>query len=148
MIRIVSTIALLALGATYALAQATGGAAIEERKKLMDDADKPLRVVAKMIKGEAEFNKSTVDEWLKASQNVAKAKLLFPDDSKQGGETRAVPEIWAKRADFESRFDTLSETVKRVTGKATDVESLKAVFKDVDGACNACHKDYRARRQR
>lgn len=148
MIRIVSTLALLSIGATFAIAQVTGGAAIEERKKLMEAADKPLRVVAKMVKGEAEFNKSTVDEWLQASQNVTKAKLLFPEDSKQGGETRAVPEIWTKRAEFDSKFDALAETVKRVTGKANDVESLKAVFKDVDGACNACHKDFRARRQR
>jgi cytochrome c556 len=68
---------------------------------------------------------------------------LFPDDSKQGGDTEALPEIWSNKADFEDRFRKLAEAARAAEGSITDEASFKAQWKDFMGNCGGCHKKYR-----
>lgn len=148
MIRIASTLALLSLGATFALAQATGGAALEERKKLMSDTNKQMKAVSNMVKGSEPFDAAKVQSAFKTTEtNTAKAKSLFPADSKDVGETRATPAIWSNAADFAAKFDQFGAVIKAAQTGTKDLESLKGEFKKIDDSCNACHKDYRAARK-
>lgn len=143
MIRTVSAIALIALGATYALAQATGAKALEERKALMKQVLNEHRIATGMSKADP-FNLAKAQNWLKVLQaNVSKAKGLFPDDSK-GGETRATPAVWTNRADFNAKFDGFDRVVKAATSAVKDEASFKAEYPKVNAACDSCHKDYRA----
>lgn len=149
MIRTVSVAAIVVLGATYALAQATGTKAIEERKALMKEINGQARTLSNMVKGSEPFDLAKAKAALKVFEaNATKAKGLFPDDSKEGVENRATPAVWANRADFNSKFDAFDKVVKAATTAITDEASFKAEFAKVDGACDACHKDYRARSKR
>lgn len=145
MIRTVSAIALLAVGATLALAQATGGKAIEERKALMKETNGLTKQVSGMTKGTEPFDLAKAQNWAKVIiANTTKAMGLFPDDSKEGGDTRATPAVWSNRADFKAKFDTFDKAAKAAAAAVKDEASLKAEFPKVSEACDACHKDYRA----
>jgi cytochrome c556 len=149
MIRTAAAVALLAIGATYAIAQSTGVKAIEERKELMESTDKLTRPVSKMAKGEQPFDLAKVKEAVKvAHTNITKAMTLFPDDSKQGAETRAKAEVWTNRDAFKAKYDQFAKAAKEADGAINDEATFKTEFKKVDDACNSCHKEFRASRKR
>ncbi len=60
--------------------------------------------------------------------------------------TKAKPELWSNRADFDAKLKDLvdrSATLATVA-KAGDAEQSKAAFLDTAQACKACHDKYRA----
>ena len=58
-----------------------------------------------MVKGEAPFDAAAVNaaftQW---SETAAALPKLFPDNSKTGGETRALPKIWDDREGFDAQI--------------------------------------------
>ena len=97
-----------------------------------------------MYKGEADFDLSKVQVALKVIQEKAAIlPKLFPDDSKTGGDTEALPKIWEDKADFEGRFLKLAEAAKAAEGDITDEDSFPDAWKTVVGNCSGCHKQYR-----
>jgi len=130
------------LGVTSAAAQNVP--VIKERQKdlkAMGDAAKEPNA---MYKGEADFDLAKVQAALKVFQEKAAVlPKLFPDDSKTGGDTEALPVIWENKADLESRYGKLAETAKAAAAKITDEESFPAAWKEVMGNCGGCHKKYR-----
>lgn len=140
MLRAVSLVALIAVGATAVYAQSD---AIGQRKaalKAMAEAAKP---VGGMIKGEVPFALPTVQVALKTIQEQApKLKTLFPDDLKTG-DTAALPVLFEKKADVLSRFDKLAADAKAAEGTIKDEASFKAEWPKVVSNCGGCHKEYR-----
>lgn len=140
--RIWLAIGLFAVGITAGVAQNLPP--IKERKadlKSMGDAVKP---VGAMFKGEADFELAKVQTALKTIQEkTAKLPALFPDDSKTGGDTEALPVIWENKADFEARFKKLGDAAKAAEAAITDEDSFRGAWKDLVGNCSACHKKYR-----
>ena len=60
------------------------------------------------------------------------------------GETRAKPEIWQKRADFDAKMDKMIiEARKLPQAVRTDLAALRKAVGDAGDACQACHDDYR-----
>ena len=58
--------------------------------------------------------------------------------------SKAKAEIWADMADFEAKEKALTEATAALADAAgTDLDSLKAAFGAVGGACGDCHKAYR-----
>ena len=144
MIRYLSVAALLAVGATVAYAQGvTGTAAIKERQAAMKAVGGATKDLTVMFKGEAPFDAAKATAGFKALEdNFAKAKGLFPDDSKTG-ETDALPAIWEKKADVTAKFDKAVADAKTAGGAAKDEASFKDQFKQVTSNCGGCHKEYR-----
>jgi cytochrome c556 len=70
---------------------------------------------------------------------------LFPDTSKTGGGTAALPAIWENKADFDARFAQFVKDVQAaragITDEATFKELAPAVFKN----CGGCHELYKAK---
>jgi len=64
----------------------------------------------------------------------------------EAGKTRALPEIWAKPADFEAAQKMFSDRAPKLLAatKAQDVDAVKAAFKETGGACKNCHDTFRA----
>lgn len=140
--RIVLALAAAAIGATAVVAQNVG--VIDERQKLLKDMSKATKPVGAMFKGEAEFDLAQVQAALKAIQETApRLPPLFPDDSKTGGDTEALPIIWDEKADFESRFKKLADAAKAAEASITDEDSFPDTWKEVMGNCSSCHKKYR-----
>lgn len=140
--RILLAVVLFALGVTAGVAQNVP--VIKERKdhfKGMGDSVKP---VAAMFKGEAGFELAPVQSALKTIRDkVEVLPTLFPEDSKTGGETEALPGIWDDKADFEARFKKLAEAAQAAEAAITDEDSFRATWREVVGNCSACHKKYR-----
>jgi cytochrome c556 len=120
---------------------------IEERQKIlkgMGDATKP---VAAMLKGQAPFDLAAVQKALDTYIDGAK-KLpdLFPDDSKTGHKTEALPKIWDEKPKFEAIYEKLGKDADAARASITDEASLKTSFPKVLGDCKACHDDYREKK--
>lgn len=132
----------LAFGVTAAIAQ--NAAVIKSRQDLLEEVGDAVKPVGAMFKGEADFELPKVQAALKTIQEkAATLPALFPDDSKTGGETEALPAIWDDKADFEARFKKLSDAAKAAEAAITDEDTFRGAWKDVVGNCSACHKKYR-----
>ena len=70
----------------------------------------------------------------------------FPDISREG-ETKAKPEIWSNRAEFDKllgEFTTASKALAAVTAKAdARPEDFKAAVGAVGNTCKGCHDKFR-----
>jgi cytochrome c556 len=141
--RAVVLASLLAIGATAAVAQSAAIAQRKEQFKAMGGAAGPI---GKMLRGEDAFDLAKVQAGLKtiADNNKTVAKL-FPDDSKAGGETKALPAIWENKAKFDAIFVKLDGDVANAIAKIKDEASFKAEMPKVLGNCGACHNEFRVK---
>lgn len=139
---VITVAATIAISGAYAQS-----AAIAKRKDILKGIGDATKPVAAMLKGEAPYDGATVQKALSTYAAGAKElKSLFPEDSKTGGDTAALPKIWTEKAKFEGIFDKLAADATAAAGAIKDEASLKANFGKVLGNCKACHDDYRAKK--
>ena len=138
MIRTVLAVAAVALGMTAVAAQVNDP--IAARKALMKANGQHAAALSKMVKGEDPFDAAKVDaafaHW---ADTASKLPNLFPDNSKTG-ETRALPAIWEKRADFNAMIARFAKDVADNRDKAKTLDGLKAVFPVIGKDCGDCHQ--------
>lgn len=73
-------------------------------------------------------------------------KGFFGPGTEHGHDTKAKPEVWQKRGDFDAKMDKMIQETKKLPQAArTDLASLKKAVGDAGAACKACHDDYRAK---
>ena len=101
-----------------------------------------------MAEGKKPFNK---DE---AARNAEFVALLATVPKNYFGEgtdkdTRAKPEIWTHRADFDSKMEKMVGEAGKVPAavKSGDMAVFTKQIHDLGQACKACHDDYRAKQQ-
>lgn len=118
--------------------------AIKARKELLKEMGKATKDPGDMLKQAIPFDFASVKAALaKYQENAPKIAKLFPDDSKTGSETEALPVIWENKQDFEQRFAKLAADAKAAEGKITDEFTFMDEFPKVVGNCGGCHKKYR-----
>jgi cytochrome c556 len=143
MIRTALAVAVLGFGATALLAQ---GDPIAARKALMKANGDQNRVATEMLEGKRPFN---LDEAKKVLATFAeageKAPALFPDDSKTGGDTAALPPIWENKADFNAKLAKFASDSKAAMDASKDLDSFKIQITEVRKNCGGCHQTYRKR---
>ncbi len=100
--------------------------------------------LAAMAKEEKPFNK---DE---AARNADFVALLATVPKSYFGEgtdkeTKAKPEIWTHRADFDAKMDKMVGEAQKVPAvvRAGDMAAFKKQVGDLGAACKACHDEYR-----
>jgi len=141
--RVMLLVALTALGGGAVVAQSDP---IAERQALMKNNGKAAQAVAAMLSGKAPFDLATVQTSLKTFEIAAqKGPGLFPDDSKTGEDTHALPKIWENKADFVALFGKLGDDSKALLGSIKDEASFKAQMPGLFKDCGACHGTYRAK---
>src|SRR5215831_1252194 len=134
----------LALGVSFALAQQDPIAA---RKAIMKKNGDEAKIGTQFMKGEAPFDLAKAKAIFAAYQDAAaKAPALFPDNSKTGGDTAALPAVWEKKDDFNAKLKKLGDDAKDAATKVTDEASFKAVFPTVQKNCGGCHETYRLKK--
>jgi cytochrome c556 len=144
MIRTVLAVAALAIGVTAVSAQSDPIAA---RKALMKENGDQAKIASAMLKGDAPFDLTKAKAALAAFQQAGeKAPALFPDNSKTGGETAALPKIWEDKPDFNARLTKLAADAKAAAGTVTDLDSFKAAMGTIGKECGGCHEIYRAKK--
>jgi cytochrome c556 len=64
-------------------------------------------------------------------------------------DTRAKPEIWKNRADFDAKMEKMTGEAAKLPAvvKAGDTAAFAKQVHDVGQACKACHDEYRAKQQ-
>lgn len=64
-----------------------------------------------------------------------------------GKDTKAKPEIWTNRSDFDAKMDKMVTEAAKLPAAARsgDLAALKKQVGDTGAACKACHDDYRAK---
>ena len=145
MIRTIIVVAAISLGVCTAIAQQD---TIAARKALMKANGDQANIGVAMMKGEAPFDIDKVHKIFAAWQDAAaKMPSLFPDNSKEGGETAADPKIWANLDDVKARFAKLGADAKDADAKVTDLSSFKAAFGNIGkNDCGGCHQQYRIKK--
>jgi cytochrome c556 len=143
MIRTVLGIAMLAFGATALVAQTDPIAA---RKALMKTNGDQNRVATEMLEGKRPFN---LDEAKKVfvvfAEAGEKAPALFPDNSKTGGDTAALPPIWENKADFNAKLAKFASESKAAGDATKDLDTFKVQITEIRKNCGGCHQTYRKR---
>ena len=137
--------AVLAAGATVVLAQAAVSPAIKERKDLMKSVGAAAKEPGAMARGEAAFDLAKVQASLKVyAEATKKLPDLYPDNSKSGGDTAALPAIWEKKAEFVAIYAKLNKDAQAAATAIKDEASFKAEWPKVMGNCGTCHKAFKA----
>ncbi len=118
---------------------------IAEREQTMKDTARATGAAVKMLKGEAPFDLAAVQATLNVYIATAKKMPgLFPDNSKTGGGTHALPAIWENKAAFDAIFAKLGKDASDALLNVKDEASFKASFPAILKNCGTCHQTYRA----
>lgn len=118
-------------------------AAFKERNDIMKSLWRGYyRDMSQAAKGEGDLQAIAVKA-TQANEQWKKFGTLFPAGSGREAvpETRAKPEIWSQRAEFDA---AINEMVKETAAlgeaaKANNLDGVKAAWPKVAQACGACH---------
>lgn len=119
-------------------------------------ADDPIAARKALMKDRVGANAKLIGDMLKADFDLAKAKgaadaiskalaeypTLFPDSSKEGGESTASPKIWENMADFVAKAKSL-ETDAAAAAASADEAQFKEAAGKIFGNCKSCHEAFR-----
>ncbi|MGO4705753.1 cytochrome c [Microvirga sp. 2MCAF38] len=132
---------LVTLGISAAIAQSNP---IEQRQGLMKQFGSHVKTTSAMLKGQAPFDLAQVQAALETfSKSAKQAPALFPDSSKTGEKTEALPVIWENKSAFESNFSQFDKDAQTALASIKDETSFKAEFPKVLQNCGTCHKTFR-----
>jgi cytochrome c556 len=142
MIRSVLAVTVLAFGVTALSAQSDPIAA---RKAIMKANGDQSRIATEMLEGKRPFDLDAAKKVFATFAEAEKVKPLFPDNSKTGGDTAALPAIWENKADFNAKLDKFVADAKAAGPATTNAETFKAQITEVRKNCGGCHQPYRKR---
>ena len=124
-------------------AQKTPDQLVEERQQLMKDHGAAWKHVQDQLK--AGTLEGVAADAQKMSDNAKKIPALFPEGS-MTEKSKAKPEIWQKRAEFEAaakKFGDESDKLK-AAALTNNMDAVQAVAKDFGrNACGSCHQPFR-----
>ena len=81
----------------------------------------------------------------KMSDNYKKLLDYFPENSKEGFKTEALPSIWENKDEFNALMQKASDDMIKLAKAIDTAEDLRAVQKDLMwNNCSACHNRFRA----
>ncbi len=134
----------LVLGLSVAIAQQD---VIKQRQALMKANGDAAKTAGAMIKGAQPFDLAAAQKIFTTFENAAsKMPGLFPDNSKTGEKTAALPKIWESMADFKARFEKFGKDATAAKASVKDLATFKAAMGNIGkNDCGACHQVYRAK---
>ena len=81
----------------------------------------------------------------KISDNYIKLLDYFPDNTKEGFKTEALPSIWENKDEFNALMKKASDDMIKLAKAIDTAEDLRAVQKELMWSnCSACHNRFRA----
>ncbi len=150
--RVFFALGALALGgAVVAQAQAPGAGrqAVEERKAVFKLIGANFRPFGAVLKGEAQYDAIEPRKRLARLAVLAPyTSELFSDASNLGEpDTKAKPEIWSKRAEFDGKLKDFQAHVAALVAiadkDAAYTDGVKTALTTVAQDCKGCHDDYK-----
>ena len=81
----------------------------------------------------------------KISDNYKKLLEYFPENTKEGFKTEALPSIWENKDEFNALMQKASDDMIKLAKAIDTAEDLRAVQKELMWSnCTACHSRFRA----
>ena len=81
----------------------------------------------------------------KISNNYKKLLDYFPDNTKEGFKTEALPSIWKNKDEFNALMQKASDDMIQLAKAIDDAEDLRAIQKKLMWSnCSSCHNKFRA----
>ena len=81
----------------------------------------------------------------KISDNYKKLLNYFPENTKEGFKTGALPSIWENKDEFNTLMQNASDDMIKLAKAIETAEDLRAVQKELMWSnCTACHSRFRA----
>ena len=143
-IKILKTIIIIfSLSFTFSANAQTVEEIIKGRKALFSkNYSTAKRVQALASKGEFDKAKSLM---IKMSENYKTLIEYFPDNSKEGFKTGALPLIWENKEEFNDLMKKSSDDMIKLTSLIEDSEDIRATLTQMMWSnCKACHSKFRA----
>ena len=143
-IKILKTIIIIfSLSLTFSANAQTVEEIIKGRKALFSkNYSTAKRVQALASKGEFDKAKSLM---IKMSENYKTLLEYFPENSKEGFKTEALPLIWENKKEFNDLMKKSSDDMIKLTSLIEDSEDIRATLTQMMWSnCKACHSRFRA----
>ncbi len=100
------------------------------------------RVQALASKGEFDKSKSLMIEM---SENYKTLIEYFPENSKEGFKTEALPLIWENKKEFNDLMTKSSDDMIKLTSLIEDSDDIRSTLTQMMWSnCKACHSKFRA----
>ena len=81
----------------------------------------------------------------KISDNYKKLLDYFPENTKEGFKTEALPSIWENKDEFNTLMQKASDDMLKLAKAIDTADDLRAVQKELMWSnCSACHSRFRA----
>ena len=91
-----------------------------------------------------DFDKS-IELMLEMSENYKVLIDLFPENTKEGFKTEALPIIWEEKDAFNSLMQKSADDMIKLTSIIEDADDIRGTLGKLMWAnCKACHSKYRA----
>lgn len=119
---------------------------IPARQEIMKENGAAMKAASGMAKGETPYDEAEAAGAMAIiKDNMEEFPTLFPDDSMEGGKTRALAAIWENKADFDAHAAKLAEDAAAAEQAAAQgQEAFAAALGQVGSNCGGCHETYRA----
>ena len=93
---------------------------------------------------EGEFDKAKT-LMLEMSENYKILIKYFPENTKEGFKTEALPSIWENKKEFNNLMKKSSDDMIKLASLFEDADDVSAVLKEMMWSnCKACHSKFRA----
>jgi len=144
----VTLVALLAAGTAVAQGQPSKGEqAVKYRKALYQAIAWNFGPMSQMAQGKIPYDAKEFE--LRAGRVAALTPMLsesYSADSSGVSGSKAKPELWTNRADFDAKMKDLVDrsAALATVAKDGDAGKSKQAFLDTAAACKACHDKYKA----
>ena len=116
---------------------------IKERKSIFSKNYKTAKRVQSLA------SNGNLDEakilMIEMSNNYKRLLDLFPENSKVGFKTEALPSIWENKDEFNLLMTKASNNMIKLTSVIDETQDMKAVLgKYMWSSCKSCHSKFRA----
>jgi|TARA_Y100000991_G_scaffold57659_1_gene42225 cytochrome c556 len=115
---------------------------IKKRKSLFSANYKTAKRVDILSK-DLEFEKAS--KYMKeVSENYLELLNLFPENTKEGHGTEALPSIWENKDEFNALMQKSSDDMIKLASVIEESDDIRATLKQYMWKnCNACHSKFR-----
>jgi len=144
-------LAALCLVVPAALAQAPAlkpETQVKLRQAAYDMMNYALGGLDAMVEGKRPYDRDEAGRLADLLAHTAQFPRRFFGEGTGEGKTRAKPEIWTHRADFDAKMDEMVTEAAKLPAAARggNLAALKSQVNAVGDACDQCHDNYRVKR--
>ena len=134
---------IMVISATLANAELSVEDIIKSRKVLFSKNSSTAKRV-QSFSSNGDFDKA-IELMKEMNENYITLLDLFPENSKEGFKTEALPIIWEEKDAFNALMQKSADDMIKLTSIIEDVDDIRGTLGKLMWAnCKACHSKYRA----